>query len=329
MKKFLKTLALFVIAFFVLETFFRAFVVNPSTINSWGYNSDGQGDLLPNKNFLTDEVLSLPYRVITNSQGLRGDKDYAIPKPAGKFRVLAIGDSLTFGPYVGQQDTFPVRLEENLKSATMDAEVINAGIAGYTLSDELEYLQEKGIHLQSDLVILEIYQNDVSDYAPALRAIFSRHSHQLSSGPISTIYGLAKNSAILTAMEKVLANIRIQQVRQQNPTGPGTDSPEELYSSYFKSLLQVENFVNVNNLPVVFVLFPSFNQINSDIYLPQDRIKQKLADKYPVIDLLPVFRQQANPEALYLLPANSHLSAYGNFVVAKTIANQIIQNKVK
>src|SRR5436309_1458419 len=51
--------------------------------------------------------------VTMNSQGFRG-RETDIPKPAGRFRIVTIGDSLTLGWGVGDNETFSARLEQLL-----------------------------------------------------------------------------------------------------------------------------------------------------------------------------------------------------------------------
>src|SRR5260221_130617 len=47
-----------------------------------------------------------------NYEGFR-DKDYSMQKPADTFRIIAIGDSLTYGPGVNNEATYP-RIFEKL-----------------------------------------------------------------------------------------------------------------------------------------------------------------------------------------------------------------------
>ena len=60
-----------------------------------------------------------------NSQGLRG-KEYAIAKPPGTYRILVLGDSMTFGWGVPVEETYPSRLEValNAKCTTIGVNVL-------------------------------------------------------------------------------------------------------------------------------------------------------------------------------------------------------------
>jgi hypothetical protein len=95
--------------------------------------------------------------VSSNSQGARGRREYAVPKPPGVTRVLVFGDSFTFGDEVGDDETYVARLEGLLPGV----EVINLGVHGYGHDQMLLYLQEVGARYQPDLVLLGFVQLDM------------------------------------------------------------------------------------------------------------------------------------------------------------------------
>jgi lysophospholipase L1-like esterase len=115
------------------------------------------GVLKPNSYSVWEMKRQMPFRVITNKQGLRMDYDITFPKT--KQRVLALGDSGTFGPFLDNHDTYPTLLDRKYP----DKEVINAGMYGYTITDELKLFVEKAKYLEPDIVILQVYGNDLSD----------------------------------------------------------------------------------------------------------------------------------------------------------------------
>lgn len=100
-----------------------------------------------------------------SSQGLR-DREYAIPKPAGVFRILMVGDSVTYGLFVRQDQVFAKVVERKLRSQNIEAEVLNAGVNGYTPYNELHYYERELVRFAPDLVMVCFCMNDISD--PAL-----------------------------------------------------------------------------------------------------------------------------------------------------------------
>src|SRR5215470_9799403 len=97
----------------------------------------------------------------SNSLGMR-DEEAAPRKAPGTFRVLALGDSCTYGSGVLVGDCYPNRLEARLNFARQKRvnEVLNAGCPGYTLYQGLTYLERDGFDLQPDLVTLAFGFND-------------------------------------------------------------------------------------------------------------------------------------------------------------------------
>jgi lysophospholipase L1-like esterase len=107
------------------------------------------------------EIVTPHYRhkFDTNSKGFRGTREYAVPKPAKVFRIITLGDSVVDGYGVEDDQTFSALLERKL-SAQRPTEVANLGIAGFSTAEELIQLQNVGLELQPDLVVLGYFVND-------------------------------------------------------------------------------------------------------------------------------------------------------------------------
>lgn len=90
------------------------------------------------------------------------DEAVAVPKPAGTFRVLVLGDSLAYGAAVAPEKTFPNRLEALLRErAAPSAEVVNAAVSGYSTYNELHYYLARGREFGADVVVVAFCMNDV------------------------------------------------------------------------------------------------------------------------------------------------------------------------
>jgi lysophospholipase L1-like esterase len=97
----------------------------------------------------------------TNSLGIRHAE--LGPKADDEFRVLVIGDSITFGDYVQYDETYTAMLEERLSGRSRRIVVINAGVPGASTSDELIQYLEIREAVDPDLVLVGMYLNDVQD----------------------------------------------------------------------------------------------------------------------------------------------------------------------
>lgn len=98
-----------------------------------------------------------------NGEGFRGRRDYG-SKPEGAFRIMAVGGSTTFDSFVSGDDrTWPHRLESWLRrlAPACSVEVINAGVPGYRVLDNLIRLQTELYEYEPDLVLLYHAHNDL------------------------------------------------------------------------------------------------------------------------------------------------------------------------
>jgi len=110
----------------------------------------------------------LPYRLRPNSKSTfmqclisinsRGFRGREIPAEKGDaYRIITLGESTTFGITLGKDDRpWPELLEELIRQrirSTRPVEVINAGVFGYTLDDNVHRFTSDILPLKPDLVI--------------------------------------------------------------------------------------------------------------------------------------------------------------------------------
>jgi lysophospholipase L1-like esterase len=76
-----------------------------------------------------------------NLEGLRGPE--IGPRRPGSLRILAMGESTTWGHMVRDDETWPALLEQRLRQATgRDVEVLNGGVSGWGLEQIVLALEE-------------------------------------------------------------------------------------------------------------------------------------------------------------------------------------------
>jgi len=123
-----------------------------------------------------------------NSLELRDSREYDLTKKPNTFRILVLGDSVTFGH--GSVHAYPELLEGRLKAwrPEIDWQVWNAAVPGYNTSQELAHLLEVGSRFQPDLVIVGFSRTTSPTIAPSsLRGAcaFSPSGRCRSRGAIS------------------------------------------------------------------------------------------------------------------------------------------------
>ncbi len=139
-------------------------------------------NIFPRKLYVATNHPTLPYRlrpgfemerpgfqVRVNEFGLRGPGITATPQPGWR-RILVLGDSVIFGHFTEENETFPRFLEQELRRRGQPrTEVLNGGVPGYNTLAELTFLEEFGLKLAPHVVLLGVSLNDF-DHAPVLTA---------------------------------------------------------------------------------------------------------------------------------------------------------------
>ncbi len=124
--------------------------------------------------------------------------------------IVAVGDSLTAGLGVNEEDAYPAQLERKLRAAGYRWRVINTGIGGETSSGTLSRVHWV-LKLKPDIVILETGAND------GLRGINPQVTRKNLD---ETIRILKENNVVV-----VLAGMRML-------TNLGRRFTDEFYSNY-------------------------------------------------------------------------------------------------
>lgn len=130
--------------------------VSPERDRFWKYDSllgwvhqPGQEGIFETPQFRTV--------VRINENGLR-DRGQSYERQDDIERILVLGDSFAWGYGVEESERFSQLLEKSL-----DVEVINAGVSGYSTDQELLWYRNEGTKYETDLVIVVLAGNDVGD----------------------------------------------------------------------------------------------------------------------------------------------------------------------
>jgi hypothetical protein len=228
------------------------------------------------------------FRITLKSNSL-GFRDIERGPKGAALRVLAQGDSATFGWGVEREETFEVQMEQMQAEAAArrgerPIEVINAGVPGYNLYQSILAIEKKGWKVDPDVIILCTYvQNDYLDNLntaewlerkearggadkeerPGLKKWLKRHSHAyvwvrvkyMSSYPLRrTWYKITRVFKPKQERTKY-RHLRIFQV----PQPPETEAEWRLAEELF---LRLRNEVRARGKELLVVLFPSEIQVD-------------------------------------------------------------------
>jgi hypothetical protein len=100
-----------------------------------------------------------------NQLGFR-DTDHPLEKPPDTLRIVALGDSFTYGAGADFADTYAVQVTQRLNARPgthRRVEMINLGLPRHFPALELRTLERYGLAFKPDIVLVAVLPNDVVD----------------------------------------------------------------------------------------------------------------------------------------------------------------------
>ncbi len=247
--------------------------------------------------------------VTYNERGLR-DRPI-LPKAEGEFRILALGDSVTFGWGVPQHEIFTSRLEQVLPGRLQrPVRVINSGVGGYDTVQEVTYFKREGITLQPDLVLLTYVGNDIEE---------NRGPFNPWGGPTSIKDMVMKMLGKLwsyrlvhhTYRYAVLSHLKVQ---SSNPLQRG-----EGWRRSMSALDELVVMCREQNIPLIVFFRRSHPDENKPLF--EDVVRH--IPGFPVKDMGPWY-QGLDEASLVLSKVDGHPNAEGHRVMAEHMADDVV-----
>lgn len=234
---------------------------------------------------------------LANSQGFK-DRERSFERSESSPRVVAIGDSFTWGAGVSYDETFVTLVERRLQAVAQGAEVINLGVPAWGPHEEFHLLKTYGIRFHSDLVMLNFFiGNDIQNKRgddvnlPEILVVAGQSYYVHSNGNWAhDVLGPSR----WYLYHNLNYLIQVGSLRLQRPSGEqdfkgGVDMPpvvpherylrgihesSDIYlvvdSPYFEhhwnrtkaTLLAMRDFLRVNKVPLLIVLIPAPVQLD-------------------------------------------------------------------
>lgn len=300
--------------------------------------------LRPNASLRMRGEGAVTYQV--NADGFR-DRIHVRPKPENRFRIIILGDSVTFGYGVEQEQTFAQELEAYLSScdAEQTIDVLNLGVGGYNAYNESALLADIGGDYGPDLVLVQFCINDLNDptrhFDTHTRLELGELPEQAFPNPEARIPPSQPPSAFAELCDGLRTCRLLRRTFASDMRAPGDDvaiaatfalrdDPKfEKEWSWLEARYR-EIAATSSDLGARFAVlaFPYQNQILRDGVENLQEQLRRIGDAggWATLDLLPALREEAGREgesgALYL--DLWHPNARGHEVAAAAIARGLI-----
>jgi lysophospholipase L1-like esterase len=292
--------------------------------------------------------VGVPVRI--NNLGMRG-ADTTVAKPPGVFRILGVGDSITFGYGVEYDKTFLQVLERRLNSESAGKvryEVLNAGIPMTGLDYYTHVIEEETPRLQPDLILVCMALNDIDPtLGPEPKEPAPQRGASRSVNQFFLTHSYLYN-ALFVPVKSLLYKLNILKLKDNDGFGflaiePPSAEQQQARSMMTLYLARLAGYAEARKVPLAVVVFPVEVQLSAEARrtyaeklhlefgpeasegLPQKWVQEVgQKDGFPVLDLLPALRSLDHDQAFLRNRSISvdpvHPSVEGNRVVGEAIA---------
>lgn len=291
-------------------------VFNPQSKLKHFYEPKPNSTVKDTPSWLTYEVT---YTI--NSDSLNEKFDYSIDKPNGVFRIIALGDSFTYGVLVDTKDNWTEFLEDKLNKITCKNikkfEIINLGVSAYDIQYAVERFRLRGKKYNPDLVLWLLKNDDFLEvtgeeaplkdkYLDSLKKegnysdekLATRGGQMISNNLLSQAWDLAYNDIEKRYGHDQLVNLQKSYL-------------EEIHKYFSKRLL-------------IFTIKEFLDK-------PYEDLINNVVSKYPGdIFLNDSFsKYDGSDDSKYtFLPYNYHPNQEGHKVIAEDLFNYLTKNKI-
>jgi lysophospholipase L1-like esterase len=255
------------------------------------------------------------FRVSTDQNGLRAPL-HSEAKPAGAYRVMTLGCSTTFGWGVGDEESYPSRLEAILHEGGHKVEVINGGQPGHS-SFQGRWLWERTLkNYNPDVVIFGYIVQDSRKvaYTDHQQAVLQQNADFLKSNL------LHKSKAYLFA-KSWFDKYRIKAKDEKH------EVPRVPVEEYVENLRWFKEQIDAVGAKMVLFGFP----LEREGYTKDHRaVLHAAADKLavPIYDPQPEMERRSSQATLYFPQDRGHANAAGNEVIAQGMAQFLVTQKL-
>lgn len=268
--------------------------------------------------------------VRTNALGLR-DSEIAPASSVGTLRILALGDSQTFGNGLDLADTWPKQLERDLPDGSGHRwVVVNAGIPGTDTWQHEIFLRRLLVAIHPAEVVLGLYVNDV---VPRSDPRHARASEQTNSLEKRIAYAFKRSAVVTWVYNRLVQRWYARRFKGGTPAeedvlaGTRSDVAERGWHQVEQSLFAMKALCDAHGAVFLVAILPRRDQIAGSHHgrAYQDRaLAVATSLGIEAIDLLPDLSAayRLKRDSLFI-PWDGHNSAAANQVIARHLATRV------
>ncbi|HMK23723.1 MAG TPA: GDSL-type esterase/lipase family protein [Terriglobales bacterium] len=315
----------------------------------------GLAPSLPLSHYTTDPYLPFKTRPLARTTGraATGEYDYDyrhnsfgfrdIERPPHKpkedvFRILALGDSFTYGAGVPFEATFLSRLERMLNARPEKhppIEIIKAGIPRFFPEPERLLLEHYGWSFEPDLVLVVFVPNDVIDTYYGMKALtvcdgflLTSYAARLLGSCPNPVFLLYKSSHAFRLLLSRVVSYRLERDRpvHWSEIYKANGFHEKDWQEVERQYTQMVQLAQRNRVRIDFIHIPMEEglSIPSGAYPAERLLAFAEQHKVPFFDTLPALKTAAATGPVYWR-RDGHPNERGHQVIAETLYRALTQ----
>ncbi len=259
-------------------------------------------------------IVGVPVKI--NPRGLR-DRDLPYENTGSMFRILCLGDSVTFGWGIPEKDTFVQRLETllNRDETPERFQVINAGVGGHNTRQEAALYAAETQKYGADLVLLFFTINDAALPLPIQQATPVDPSNRL--GNLTRVLGEVFKRVFAT-LYGFMRYMTLPKVDYLADYRAGSD---QNWRQCMEAIGSIRDLAHKNGSEFALFVIPAMQDLQGEY--PYGMIHKRLADfckkeGVPLFDLLDDFRGKENMEVRISI-FDGHPNRFAHDLIARAV----------
>lgn len=313
------------VSFYAVESILRSYV--PDTDHT-GMNELAPAPLYyrikPNFGGVLEGV-----QVTINSHGYR-DREFIKQRPQEEDLIAILGDSITFGQGVPQDETFPAILEKLLnesKSGQKHFRVWNLGVPGYNTMQEYEVFKSLVLPAKPTWVFLAYVINDVEPVNQGALKLIAGNKTE----PTKSWFSYQWDKSIVVHIAKNRLGGLIRWIKPDWRFSSYVDDaisqyegPESPWTEVSKIIISIKKLCDENGIRFTLVMTPSMMDFNNYPFLRINQIVEAFCkdNNIDFLDVLPYFKN-SNPEQLFVSTIDPHPNGLAQSMIARALMDHI------
>lgn len=270
--------------------------------------------------------------ITTNAQGFRATEDFGRAVPAGRYRLVALGDSFTMGYGVSDTDHYPAQMQ----AACPVLQTVNMGQGGYGLDQNYLWYKRDGVALDAQVLVVALIAHDFfrmtdDKYVGYPKPVLAVEGSLLVVKNVPVPLSWMSNTSVRkvrTFVESLAAYRLIRAVAWRASPPPEVafygEIGAQVMAAAGKALDDMAALAKARGQQMVLAYLPT-----ADL-LPQEPSREAAwmqayaqQAKLPFINLVPEFSRLAPAQFAGMFLVDKHYTAQGNRLVAHALLREL------